>query len=576
MSGSRMRIKCRQAIPQSIRLGQRSPSPEESVFHSNSCLEIRDSDRRTATRVPAALLIPFLIIFGSTFLIAPAAAQSFTVQISEPGTLLSTDYQLTDPNPSVPKSTFSTSLNSSDRILSSSFPDASDPTRASSSSAFRPGPEATPDTKFRWRFANQESLLFTGIMHTYNVGTEAGTRDTLNGQWLNQYRQSVGELRGWSDGDTFMAPYVGHTIEGAVFGYIQRQNDPQYRNVQWGDGRDYFISLLRSLAFSAIWHTQWKIGPISEASIGNVMLHASPGFITLTDTPTLGSVAMIAEDAADRYLLIGLENRTANRPLILLARSFLNPSRAFANVMAFKVPWHRDTRIGIWGENFKLRKDLLAEYKRTGEKPFDFVSRKALETSAESRRSYPLEAPIELTAFPYYETFLGGGSCVGGGGSGAARVNPTWQVIAEVNGCLIMHMPQSNQSGDSLFYGGGARWTPRAAHRISPYIDFMFGGKKVTHETDNIALRNELMKDWNDGNGPLAHYPKRSDWSVEVSHNGPSIVAGAGFDVVITRPFAWRVFNLEYSHMWTSNVDMIHPQNALRISTSAVLRIGTW
>ena len=255
-------------------------------------------------------------------------------------------------------------------------------------------------------------------------------------------------------------------------------------------------SLLRSMAYSAVWHTLWKIGPISEASLGNVMLHASPGFITLTDTPTLGTVAMIGEDAADRYLLMGLENRTANRPLISLARSFLNPGRAFANVMAFKVPWHRDTRIGIWGANYKLRQDLLAEYKRTGEKPFEFVSRKSLEASTESPRTYPLEGPIELTAFPYYETFLGGGSCVGGGGSGSARVNPSWQVIAEVSGCLIMHMPQSNQSGDSLFYGGGARWTPHAAHRISPYAEFLFGGRKVTHETDSLELRAWLVKAW--------------------------------------------------------------------------------
>ncbi|MFZ1006216.1 MAG: hypothetical protein WAN65_05235 [Candidatus Sulfotelmatobacter sp.] len=432
------------------------------------------------------------------------------------------------------------------------------------------------DSEVRWRVATQESLLFTGIMHTFNLGTEAGTRDALNGLWLDQYLQSVSELRGWSDGDKFMSPYVGHTVEGSVFGYIERQNDPKYRNVQWGDGRDYFISLLRSLAFSAVWHTQWKIGPISEASIGNVMLHASPGFITLADTPTLGTVAMIAEDAADRYLIMGLENRTTNRLVISLARSFLNPGRAFANVMAFQVPWNRETRIGISGENLKLRKDLLEEYKRTGEKPFEFIPRSALETSTESPRKYPLEAPIELTAFPYYETFLGGGSCIGGGGSGAARVNPSWQVIAEVSGCLIMHMPQSNQSGDSLFYGGGARWTPRAAHRIAPYAEFLFGGKKVTHETDNLALRKELLAAWNDGNGPIEHYPKRSDWSVEVSNNGPSIVAGGGFDVVITRPFAWRVIALDYSHTWMSDVAMIHPQNGLRIFTSAVLRIGTW
>jgi hypothetical protein len=306
------------------------------------------------------------------------------------------------------------------------------------------------------------------------------------------------------------------------------------------------------------------------------MLHASPGFITLTDTPTLGTVAMIGEDAADRYLLMGLENRTANRTLISLARSFLNPGRAFANVMAFKVPWHRDTRIGIWGENYKLRQELIAEYKRTGEKPFEFVSRKSLAASTESPRTYPLEAPMELTAFPYYETFLGGGSCVGGGGSGAARVNPSWQVVAQVSGCLIMHMPQSNQSGDSLFYGGGARWTPHAAHRISPYAEFLFGGRKVTHETDSLELRAWLVKAWGDGSGPLGHYPKRSEWSVQISNNGPSILAGGGFDVVIARPFAWRVLSLEYSHTWMPDVVMIHPQNGLRISTSAVLRIGTW
>ena len=138
-----------------------------------------------------------------------------------------------------------------------------------------------------------------------------------------------------------------------------------------------------------------------------------------------------------------------------------------------------------------------------------------------------------------------------------------------------MNMPQVNQSGD-FFYGGGARWTPFAARRISPFVDLFFGGKKVTHETDDQALRKELMQAWDDGNRPLEHYPERSDWSVEVSNNGPSIVAGGGLDVVLTRPFAWRVIQFEYNHTWMTNVAMIHPQNSLRISTGAVLRIGTW
>jgi len=437
----------------------------------------------------------------------------------------------------------------------------------------RPASDTLADTRFDWRASTRQSLLYTGIMHTFNITTEAGTRDALRGPWLKDYLDSVGELRGWSDSDRFMAPYVGHTIEGSVFGYIERQNDPKFRTVQWGDGRTYFMSLLRSMAYSAVWHTQWKIGPASEASIGNVMLHASPGFITLTGTPTLGTIGMIAEDAADRYLIMGLENRTANPVFIMLARSFLNPGRTFANIMAFHLPWNRPTRIGLFGQNLDARREFLADYKAGGEKPFQYVRLPKVEPE-----SYPKEAPIELTAFPVFETFLDGGKgpCVGGGGSGAVRINPRLQVVTEVSGCLVMHMPEANQSGDSLFYGGGLRSTPLAAHRVSPFVEVIFGGKKVTHETDDIALREKLIKEWADGDGTLPHYPKRSDWSVEVSHNGPSLGLGGGVDVVMTRPFAWRVVDFQYSHTWMDDVGMIHPRNTFRLTTGAVLRIGTW
>jgi hypothetical protein len=194
----------------------------------------------------------------------------------------------------------------------------------------------------------------------------------------------------------------------------------------------------------------------------------------------------------------------------------------------------------------------------------------------EFNRTYPKEAPIELTAFPYYESFLGGGSCIGGGGSGAARVSPELQVITEVSGCLIMHMPHSNYSADSLFYGGGFRWTPMAANRFSPFAQLMFGGRKVTSEIIDLPLREQLLKEWDNGDGTLPHYPKRSDYSVEHAENGPSIAIGGGFDVVVTRPFAWRILNVEYTHSWMKDVGQIHPQEGFKISTQAVVRIGTW
>ncbi|HUL32410.1 MAG TPA: hypothetical protein VL128_00890 [Candidatus Eisenbacteria bacterium] len=446
-----------------------------------------------------------------------------------------------------------------------------------SSSSAEPLKREKQGTRVRWGPATMEALYYTGIMHAFNLSMQPGTRDTLNGHWLQHWSSSVSELRGWSDGDTFMAPYVGHPIEGSVFGYILRQNDPKYRTVQLGDGRDYYVSLLRSMAFSALWHTQWKIGPASEASLGNVMLHASPGFITLVDTPTLGAITMLAEDAADRYVVMGLENRTSNRAAIILARSFLNPGRTMANLMAFRPPWVRDTRLNLFGEQYELRKELLREYKdEGGEKPFEFVKRTPVDYGTEFRKQYPLAAPIELEAFPYYESFLGGGSCVGGGGQGAARVNGQWQVVTEVSGCLIMHMPQSNQSGDSMFFGAGPRWTPRASEKISPYAQLLIGGRRVTHEIDNTALRTELMKEWADGEGTLAHYPTRFDWSVERQAFGFSLAAGSGVDVVLTRAFAWRVLNVEYTHTWIPDVDMIHAQNGIKVTTGAVLRIGTW
>ena len=454
----------------------------------------------------------------------------------------------------------------------------SDADESSSSAKFgikTPEP-VEPDTGIHWYAANKEALLSTGIMHVFNIWTEAGTRDALYGPWFQDWMHSVSELRGWSDSDQFMAPYAGHPIQGSIFGYILRQNDPKYRDVQWGDGRDYFISLLRSMAFSAIWHTQWKIGPASEASIGNVMLHASPGFITLVDTPTLGAVTMIGEDALDRYLIMGLENRTANRPLIMLTRCFLNPGRSFANLMGFKQPWNRDTRLGIFGENFAKRQKMLADYKYNGgPKPFEFARRLSDSSDIDTNHIYPKAAPIELSAYPNYEHF-GGRNCIGGGGSGAARLSDQWQIVAEVNGCLIMGFSKYTQSGDSLFYGAGPRWTPMATHRWSPFVELLFGGRKVTYEVDDPELENKLLGEWNDGNGTLPHYPKRSAWSTQVASNGPSLAAGGGVDVIITRPFAWRLINLQYTHSWMDGVDNIHPDNGFRITTEALLHIGTW
>ena len=72
---------------------------------------------------------------------------------------------------------------------------------------------------------------------------------------------------------------------------------------------------------------------------------------------------MLGEDMLDRYVIIPLENHTANPWLILTARSLTNPARSFANLMAFKEGWSRETRPGIFHQNQAMRKELVREYK---------------------------------------------------------------------------------------------------------------------------------------------------------------------------------------------------------------------
>ena len=186
-----------------------------------------------------------------------------------------------------------------------------------------------PSTSFQWKPALAQYFLEISIQHGWRFAHEEGTRDaTGNGHWFQNWMGSIGETRGWDDGDGWHASYVAHPLNGGIYGFIEQQNDPLYRNVEWGDGRIYWMSRVRALAFAAIASTQWTLGPMSEASLGAEALHSSPGFIDLVNTPGLGIMEMMGEDMLDRYVIIPLENHTANPWLILATRTLGNPARS--------------------------------------------------------------------------------------------------------------------------------------------------------------------------------------------------------------------------------------------------------
>ncbi len=213
-----------------------------------------------------------------------------------------------------------------------------------------PSPPENPEPgpAFDWGPAVQQAGLFLGIQHAFRLATEPGTREGLRGPFWRDYGRAITDVGGWSDGDPFLVNYVGHPMEGSVAAFIAIHNDPRYRTVQFGRSRLYWVGRLRATAFAAAFSEQFEIGPLSEASIGNVQsVRGSGGIVDHVVTPTMGLGWTVAEDALDRYVIRRFERWNTNPMPRLLVRGVLNPSRSFSNILRFKPPWHRDSRPGV-------------------------------------------------------------------------------------------------------------------------------------------------------------------------------------------------------------------------------------
>jgi len=147
------------------------------------------------------------------------------------------------------------------------------------------------------------------------------------------------------------------------------------------------------------------------------------------------------------------------------------------------------------------------------------------------------------------------------------------QIVSEINGCMIVNMPKY-QSGDSTMFDVGPRWTPRAAHRFSPFTEVLFGGRRITHDVQDPLKRQELLDAWNKGD--LPHFPKRSDYTKEYQAFGFAMKMAGGFDVVFGRAFAWRVLDVAYAHSWLPAVDPLNASQGISVRSALVLRVGSW
>ena len=343
-------------------------------------------------------------------------------------------------------------------------------------------------------------------------------------------------------------------------GLLWVHNDRKYREAEFGQNRLYWKSRLRAAAFAWVYSTQFEIGPLSEASIGHIQTDfPQQGFVDHVVTPSLGMTWIVAEDAMDKYVIKRVEGATGNRWIRIAARTGLNPSRTFANVLNGELPWHRDTRLGIT-HSVPAEAALVAAGTRTKTPP----------TIPEVVGVAPFE--FDMTFQPEW---LGGNgktvTCLGGGGTGALRLAPSWQMVFDLGGCKMIGLG-TNLSGDSLTYMAGPRWTLGSRGPWSVHLQLLAGGNKLTEERMYPEKKKMLEAAAKTPDDLLLH----SEYTDSADSNGFAVSAGGGVDYRINRALGIRVADLSYRHSWAGPVFGREYSNGLKVTCGLVVRMGTW
>jgi len=184
-------------------------------------------------------------------------------------------------------------------------------------------------------------LQLTFYEHVMRIATQEFTRTQLEGKFWPEYFDSVHVPQQWGDKDHWQVNYIGHAISGGAFARIwMEQREPKEAG-----HATYFKGLGRALIYATLFSIQYEMGPMSEASIGNVGLNpADLGWGDYVWTPIGGVLWTMGEDAIDRYALTWIDKHVPFKMARVAARLIGNPSRMLANVGMNRTPWNRSDR----------------------------------------------------------------------------------------------------------------------------------------------------------------------------------------------------------------------------------------
>jgi hypothetical protein len=208
---------------------------------------------------------------------------------------------------------------------------------------------------FRGLFTLESSLLPSAdpatAQQTYRLTLEDGTtRENLGGPFFKDWFASASTLCCWDDGDRMTTNYLFHPLMGSTTSFVFANNHRASQETPIGTSRRHWKAKGAQSLYPFIYSLNYELGPLSEASIGNVGL--KPGEMTYGDfvlTPGIGLLISIGEDAARLHIIHRVKRNHLywGNTLAML----LNPRRAVANVVGGRRPW----RGPAWSEPGRTR-----------------------------------------------------------------------------------------------------------------------------------------------------------------------------------------------------------------------------
>jgi hypothetical protein len=160
-------------------------------------------------------------------------------------------------------------------------------------------PPRRPDQADRRAIA-MDSLRFLAVQHGARIAFRAHVREGLKGPFFEDYWHTLAtKPDGFWDGDPWFTNFVGHSVQGSAVYRIARVNGASRHEAFW---------------WGVLYSTQFELGPLGEAAIGNIAI--SP--VDLVLTPAAGFALGLAEEwlaprlprRGERYWLI-------TRPLLM-------------------------------------------------------------------------------------------------------------------------------------------------------------------------------------------------------------------------------------------------------------------